>query len=450
MHVGEVDQERETEWDSSSSTLHNDDDGMERKQCWSGGMDNADSRKVAKAERKAAKNQVLFDVISQDDLNKVEKALHPDSEHQTREISKGQGLADNHTIEQNIAYNANTYQWGKLRQGVHAKKMAKNNGGKQRQNTQQDNEILEPIFASLRISTNISKTSKERKSLDSRLRAAILGDLVASENDQAETMQRMAGYWRYVNKRTYNEMVRNNELWDWATGEKLPEIREDVELELDVIEEEDESAGDGTLNREIERQIPEHWDDPGIEFWDESADLTKHGPETLNGLPNPRSPLSPMTSNPLDKGFQGVKDTRVFEKAIRKASPPFKNPPCAPPQPERIALVPVATLNKELQDLLNRFGCLKREVPAPCEEVKKADPPPLVKSVVKFPAKPIVKTLAIHSELDNWRTIQRPKGKKGAKNGPAVVALREQAAVNVLARKLAGGKTFAAMVKKGL
>lgn len=60
---------------------------------------------------------------------------------------------------------------------------------------QQDNAILSQIFASLGISTNLSKASKECKSLDTKLRTAVLGDLVAFENDQVETMQSMAGYW---------------------------------------------------------------------------------------------------------------------------------------------------------------------------------------------------------------------------------------------------------------
>lgn len=527
VHVdGGVDQEREVEWDNNSSTLTNDDDANERKRCWSGAMENADARKAAKAERKAAKNQVLFDVITQEDLALVERALHPESEQQASTVSKGQGLADNHTIDENIAFTANTYKWAGLRQGVHAKKIAKNNGGKQKPNTpQQDNEILNPIFVSLGVIANLSKASKQRKSLDAKLRAAILGDLVAFENDQVERMQRMAGYWRYANRRTYNEMVRNNELWDWATGEKLPEIREEVEL--DAIEEEDENAEAGTLDGETEGKVPENWDDPDFEipagqttlsltsliersntngivgrsdtptklneeiestrdritnvhisklsispgplrgqnasfevlspissnedwerFRDASGDHTKEGSNTLSGSPAPRNPLSPMTSNAkgqTKRGFQGVKDTRVLEKAIRKASPPFKDTPRAP-QPLR-NLTASTNQNGDTPDLLNRFGALNRETPAPCEEVKKVDPSP-VKSVVRIPAKPIVKTLAIHNEEDDWTTLPSPKGRKGVKGGPAV-ALRQQAALNIHAKKFAG-KSFAAVVKKGL
>ena len=537
MHAGGLDQEREIEWDNNSSTLNDDDDDdpKERKQCWSRGMENADIRKAAKAERKAAKNQVLFQIITQQDLATVEKALHPESDQQAGEVSKGQGLADNHTIDENIAFNANTFKWSSVRQAVHLKRIAKSNGGKHKSNTpEQDNEILSPIFASLGMSTNLSKANKQRKSLNAKLRAAILGDLVAFKNDQVETMQRMAGYWRYANRRTYNEMVRNNEIWDWATGEKLPEITE--EAELDVIQEQDETAEAHTLDGGTER-IPEDWDDPDFEIpagqtalsltplidrlntngtvgrsdtltkqpyadhdtkldeeidsirdcitstrisklsfspgylsgqalsskvlspissdedwerlWDESGDHINEGSEVLDGCSTPRSPRSPMTPSPKDlnkEGFQGVKDTRVLGKAIRKASPPMNATPRVPQTTRDLLASP--TQNRDTPDLLNRFSALNHETPAPSEEVKKVDPP-LTRSVIRIPAKPIIKTLAIHDEKDNWKTIQSARQKKGAKGGPAI-ALREKAAFNMHAKKFAGGKSFAAVVKKGL
>ena len=484
MHVG-VDGEPEVEWDSNASTLNNEDDGAkEGKQCWSGGMESADARKAAKAERKAANHQVLFEVITQEDLTRVETALHPESEQQGSAVSKGQGLANNRTIDENIAFNASTFKWAGLRQSVHAKRLAKNNGGKPKANTpQQDNEILQPIFASLGITMSPSKASKERKSLDAKLRAAILGDLVAFKNDQVETMQRMAGYWRYANKRTYNEMIRNNEIWDWATGERLPEIREEA---LDAVEEEDENAEAVTVIGEAEGRIPENWDDPDFELptgdmtlsltsstltkqsdadrdtnldkelestrerttsaisklslnpgrfinqtpgfnspspdsshadWqlleNESGNHTTENTKTLHASHTSRSPHSPITPNRKDESaFQGVKDTRIFATPLTgKASPPIKDPPFTP-QILTNLLTPTAQRNI---DPLNRFGALNHETPAPCEEVKKPDAP----LVIKIPAKPIIKTLAIHDEEDDWQTQLRPKQgtKKGAKGG---------------------------------
>ena len=515
VRPAQADSGPEVEWDSNASTLNNDDDeAEERKQCLSGFMESPYSRKAAKAERKAAKHQVLFDVIRQDELTMIEEALHPQAEKQANAVSKGQGLADNQTIDENITFNPHTFKWGGLRQGIHAKKTAKANG-KKPNSPEQDNKMLNLIFAVLGIKTNISKANKERKALDSKLRAAILRDLVAFDNDQVETMQRMAGYWRYANKRIYNEMVRNNELWDWATGEKLPEI---TEVELDAIEEEAENVEAGTHGVGTEELIPENWHDADFElpadvavlsvtdrsnkdgngggsdmemnvelgpardrisiskllsspeylpnqtpnfsalsplssdeFWAqvESGDYTKKDLETFQDSSTPRDLLSPGTSSPKcpDKnGFQGVKDTRVFGKAIRQASPPPKNTPLATQPPTRSLST---SASQHRRDPRNRFGALNHEVPAPCEEVRKADHNP-ANAVVRIPAKPIVKTLVIHEDKDDWKTVRQPKGKKGKNKGRAAVGLREQAAVNVHAKKFAGGKTFAAVVKRGM
>ena len=313
-------------------------------------------------------------------------------------------------------------------------------------------------------------------------------------------------------------MVKNNQLWDWATGEKLPEIQD--ETDLDVIEEKDEGAQASIL--ETDASVPENWDDPDPELsmdqtaltftplingmntsgtvggiltkpshadrdtkldeevlslvsgrlsnqtigfeirsststngdtgglQNESENHAQKGSETSYGSPTPGSSHSSVSSNlqsPSEKGFQGVKDTRVLGKAIHQVSPPAKDT-VRPSQPLATLLVPT-TQEKVLPDPLNRFGVLNHETPAPCEEVKKPDPTP-AKSVVKIPAKPIVKTLAIHDEGNNWETVQRPKGKKkgAVKSGPAVVgAPKQQLAANVRTRK---GKSFAAVVKKGL
>ena len=510
VRPAQADSGPEVEWDSNASTLNNEDDeAEERRLCLSEVMESPYSRKAAKAERKAAKLQVLLDVITQEELTMIEEALHPQAEKQANAISKGQGLADNQTIDENITFNPHTFKWGGLRQGAHAKKVAKANGGKT--NTpEQDNENLKSIFAVLGIKINVSKTNKERKALVSKLRAAILRDLVAFHNDQVETMQRMAGYWRYANKRIYNEMVRNNELWDWATGEKLPEI---TEAELNVIEEEAENVEAGTQGVGTEALIPESWHDADFELpadlavlavadryrsnkdgkggrsdtklngevepdrdrisisklpyspgylpnqtpgfnalsplssdksWQrvESGDHTKEDSEIFKDTSIPRVPSSP--NGPDESGFQGVRDTRVFGKAIRQASPPPKDTPHAIQPPIRSLSTSVP---QHTRDPRNRFGALNYEVPAPCEEVSKADHSP-AKSVIRFPTKPIVKTLVIHEDKDDWKTVRQPKSKKGKNKGGAAVALREQAAVNVQPRKFTEGKTFAAVVKR--
>lgn len=134
-------------------------------------------------------------------------------------------------------------------------------------NAEQVYEISTVILKTLGIKTSIAKATKARKILDSKLRTAIVNDLIAVDNEQAETMERMAGYWRYANRRTYNQMVENNELWDWATGAKLQKIEEESDLE--VIEEEEESLEGGTSEESISEftplTSPESWTDDSYE-----------------------------------------------------------------------------------------------------------------------------------------------------------------------------------------
>ncbi|KAL6719158.1 hypothetical protein ACLMJK_003395 [Lecanora helva] len=247
-----IDREQQgAEWDNRSSTLNHEDDGDEDQP-----RDDAGVRKATKAQRKAERNQVRFDVITNDDLARVQAALHPEISLTSEDLGQGQGLYDNATIDKNIAFNANTFRYGTLRKGVHAKRLLKNNGPKRKGDAacfEHIEELSTSILEALGVRTKLTKMSKEQRNLDAKLRAAIKNDLVAFENDQAETMERMAGYWRYANKRTYNQMVENNELWDWATGQKLMKVEE---AELDVVDEEDETADEETLAGETASSSP--------------------------------------------------------------------------------------------------------------------------------------------------------------------------------------------------
>ena len=254
------DEHQEIDWDNQSSTIVGEDT-EDRTHI----LDDTDARKAAKAERKLAKNQVRFDVIIKEDLDRIQEALHPDFEMASEDAIQGQGLFNNYTIEQNIAFNAGTFKYGALRQSVHAKKSMKNNSPHKKGgavDTKQAEESTTAILRALGIKTDLAKATKERKVLDVKLRNAIMSDLVAFENEQAETMERMAGYWRYANRRTYNQMVENNELWDWATGQKLLQIEE--ESDLDTIDEEDKSAEEeiavGTTPGTTPSLTPEDWD----------------------------------------------------------------------------------------------------------------------------------------------------------------------------------------------
>ncbi|KAL2354500.1 hypothetical protein BJ546DRAFT_62322 [Cryomyces antarcticus] len=83
----------------------------------------------------------------------------------------------------------------------------------------------------------------------------ICDDLAQARNELAETMMRKAGYWRYVNRKTYNAMVANNEILDWETRGRLTAIVEDqnddnggsVDTEAVVVTEQPEQVANIAL-----------------------------------------------------------------------------------------------------------------------------------------------------------------------------------------------------------
>ena len=386
--------QEEVEWDDQSSTL-NEEEAEEKQQQWT-----TETRRAAKAERKAAKNQTRFKVITQDDMENVQRSLHPELEksaEQGKHAQDGQGLTDNKTIEDNIAFNSHTFKWGRLRQAIHQKKITRANESKNSAmpDLEAQNEILDPILNNLGIRVNVSKATKERKSLETKLRNAIMEDLLAFQNEQDEKMQRMAGYWRYVNRRTYNQMVKNNELWDWATGQKLPEIEEEGELES--IQEEDEEnymcgatyigtpngwspecsdnetdvehgevsplvlktsigADDDDLKTPTQQTFTDHdLEDELFEYARErmeSLSIPKlkaslHSP-TPSIVSSPDSPSPTENDRPLPPNppYHNRKDTRTLTQAIHILPPSFSppQPPTAspPPQPSSPPTPPIS------------------------------------------------------------------------------------------------------------
>lgn len=251
--------EEETEW-NDSSTL-NDDEADSKRVRWTVNMETPVGKKAAKTEKKTIRNQAAVHIITDEDLKLVEDALHPDPivlSDRRIQNKDSQGLSNNSTIENNITYNSRTFKWP--RQGAHGKRLAKAQAITLRRpishSVQKDESLMASILG--RLDLPHTPLTKQRKALDGKLRAAIKADLIAYENEVAETMTRMAGYWRYVNRRTYNAMVQMNEIWDWATGEKLPEF-EETEL---VEEAEVEGAVTGApAEEEIVTPLPEAYDE---------------------------------------------------------------------------------------------------------------------------------------------------------------------------------------------
>ncbi|KAL2003225.1 hypothetical protein VTN02DRAFT_4632 [Thermoascus thermophilus] len=102
----------------------------------------------------------------------------------------------------------------------------------QEKDSLQSKYIVSIITSKLGVSPPIDEGSKERKILIGKLGYAIKADIETVANEAKETMKRQTAYWKYVNKKMYNNMARNNELVNWETGEKLHELAlEDDEKE---------------------------------------------------------------------------------------------------------------------------------------------------------------------------------------------------------------------------
>ncbi|KAL9631295.1 MAG: hypothetical protein Q9164_005973, partial [Protoblastenia rupestris] len=383
------------EW-NDSSTLDDEEVGAQRPK-WIKNFSTPDGKQAAKAEKKLAKNRIRYNIVAPSDLQHIQHVLHPDVvDLSVARDPNDQGLVNNNTIETNITFNPHCFKWNSLRQGCHEKRVLKNSGSSKdtADIAHQEQKLIQTILQRLRVSLTPNSSPKERKTLLAKLTTAIKADMVAHDNEQAETMQRTAGYWRYVNRRTYNAMVRTNMLWDWATGAKLPEIDES---EIgDVIEEDDESLGESThvSTPPTERSIGEDRGNGDLKAhaeyesfgFDENETPTAtsflYGVEDLhissdtidsiarttrlvNAVLNAKYSTDPKSSKHLednwktavapgtteettskclhhcpetplkkisDPAFGLDKDSRSFEKTVHPAAPSREKPPTAPPR----------------------------------------------------------------------------------------------------------------------
>ena len=246
--------EVENSW-ADSSTLN--DDGLEDQ--LSQGLTLKESvvpRERTRAEKKKLRHQELARVITPDLLSAIDVAIHPEgrplnSESYSLSADDNSALTDR-IIEDNIRYNTNCFRPSSLRASVYEKRLLKSNGiGRAPSpiNAQESPEI-KFILEQLGIFNPQAHSSKERTVLIKKLRTAIKNDVETVENEDRDTMMRMAGYWRYVNRKTYNHMVRHNQIWNWATGQKLEEVEEDDKGE------EDADGGDDLVTNDVA-----FWDD---------------------------------------------------------------------------------------------------------------------------------------------------------------------------------------------
>lgn len=202
-------------------------------------------KKSKKAEKRTEKSKSRVNIVSTEDVKKIADAIHPTTGGvlgtKCRSRQNSGDLVDNRIIMENVGFVSNTFEYYKSdarREYGAAKKVAKLKGTPQTPTTIIDETI--EIIKRLNIKTNVLSASKDRKNLLTKLREAIQNDITIMENEDRDTMIRKAGYFRYVNKRTYNTMVRNNQIWDWVSGCKLEEVHEaDEESDGTALEEDD-------------------------------------------------------------------------------------------------------------------------------------------------------------------------------------------------------------------
>ena len=344
-----------SEW-NDSSTQNDDDVGFRKGELWYQGLDTAAERKAVKAARKSARNQTRFELPAALDLRRVENVLHPESQASALKVKANDEIDQKSREQPWCSPNCETRPLGSM-------------------------DVIQHILKELGIELAPARNSKERRSLLTKLQLAVRNDLESYSNEQAETMQRMAGYWRYANRRTYNFMVRTNQVWDWETGEKLLEVEDN-----DVAEDDGEHGENmsGTTEVTAVSQSQDDGQDSKHKF-DECGD---HSESMLPG--------SSDTSNQPDAQIH--KDDRILDKTIRPASPPRDTGPSPSPRYCTLKKKPkskAASTKKSRDTLSNVFGALKFEVPAPCEDpqlptgeeatVQRAPPSPVHEQAEPFP-----------------------------------------------------------------
>jgi len=196
-------------------------------------------QKLKKMERKMAKSQSRVKVISTEDIRRIADAIHPTTggggtlNAQSHSRQNSDDPLDSKLVADNVAYVSATseYYKSRMRKDYGAKKAVKSKTAPPQTPpatpTRPSTDETVSVLARLNVKVIVLVASKERKSLVAKLQDAIHTDLTIMDNEDRDTMMREAGYFRYVNRRTYNAMIRNNQIWDWVSGRKLEEVDED-------------------------------------------------------------------------------------------------------------------------------------------------------------------------------------------------------------------------------
>lgn len=181
-------------------------------------------KKDKKAAKKAAKALARPKVVNTADIKRVNDAIHP------TKITKEDGRVDIDTSGLSADGKAAVEATSSIFPEV-AKPWNYSDWDVSNESNDSLSADIKPELGCIMTVLSVhppSKTkSKKLKSLAVDVYHRVKEDLLQIRKEEAETMKRKAGYWRYANRRTYNSLVEKNEVRDWRTGAKLTVIDED-------------------------------------------------------------------------------------------------------------------------------------------------------------------------------------------------------------------------------
>lgn len=425
------------EWADTSTTPTLNDDDLERERPGIPDIkENYAPKRMSKAIRKQARHSKLLRVVTPVLMEKIHATLHPESQS-LEDKSDRQGDGNNAALSQqiiddNLSYNTACFKPASTRQSVHTKKLLKANGTAKISSKVPQNEGPEmaAILEQLDIVPVSTRPSKERVALLKHLRSSIRDDINKVENENRDTMMRMAGYWRYVNRKTYNFMVRNNQIWDWTTGQKLEEIEEEEEEESELDAEvgpwDDAStigtsrSGAGTPQKDggdnpSDTHFGDTYTSKAIRTTEEQDTISKSTPEAHRSTPRavesstrnhrpfgtPERPGSPFIA--LEKDLRhyeipATAATHKFEERVPSTCPLPNSPTSKPLSSDRKAYSPPHHDPSNRYDSLESLkGGLNRRL-GHTNSIK----------VLKVPS-----TSSTVDTADSWTTVKRQGSRSG-------------------------------------
>ena len=187
--------------------------------------DDKELKKAAKLMKETDKAQQrqeqrdLTNVFSQHTLVKVDVSIHgyrTNSESISSQVLCNM-LLDNISLHQRLEAQMGQPQLRRRRTGMTISKSDQEVSLLQL-------EHMRVVFNKLGVQLVGEGNSKERKELVEKLASAVWLDIELVANEARETLWRMAGYWKWANKRTYNAMVVNNQIVEWSTSKELPDV----------------------------------------------------------------------------------------------------------------------------------------------------------------------------------------------------------------------------------